>query len=386
MKKYVFSALAVAIPVIMLAIYYIQWNINVKAYDKISLETISGNKDEMKHIEVNGTLTAENSLYFMEVSRKGTSVKAQSFYETLFDGHKPYERDEERERKKLYRSFMRGKGSDLLVETKDQLIYVNPFRKSQYTKIRLSVLDKNNKQEKEVAVELPKELQDKKALSVSAFDLQSSEAQFLLTATDSQKREIVMLTADLKEGTVMKTKSLLNVPKKKGDRTIEIEPIYRSLKDRQGEKSRQSAYFSITESVRTPVEDGGESVKYMSKTVYKAANGFNAVEKVYEQSGNDAEADIFQSDEWLLIHQYDKDEIKVFNTETKEATLFSSSKFIGPYPFILNGKLYEVNNSMNQKSIHIRVTDIQSKKVTYEGEINPPHHAAVSLNEIMVNQ
>ena len=235
MRKYWKLATTIAVIVLSIGTFYVNSATSAEQYPKFVIHTQSGDPEEIKPLVLEGSYSDTTSMNYVSTNLKitadGSTYNSRSFLDQLI-GQPPTLIKEFQEE---YRTFMRGKSSDVnsFFENKQVLVYADvnynmSSLRSRDFKFEISVLNKEDGNIDSYTVEVPDD-GELEYLYVEGVQMVESELHLI---TQNMKRssedyydEKYIYTIDMANKKISNHESIIQVPEWHDDQHIYVQLI-----------------------------------------------------------------------------------------------------------------------------------------------------------------
>ncbi len=189
MRKYWKFIAIIAVIVLSIGAFYVKTATSAEQYPEFVIQTVNGNEDEIKPLQLEGSYTGTSSMSYtdLKISAEGSTYNSRSFLNQMI-GQPPIEIKELQEK---YRTFMRGKGYQINMFFEDEkfLTYADTDYKmgslgSRDFKFIISVLNKETEDIDSFTLEIP---ESEKLEYAFMEDVQMVEGELYLITNNSMR-------------------------------------------------------------------------------------------------------------------------------------------------------------------------------------------------------
>ena len=220
LKRYSFTLLFSTISIFSIFIFYTYVNANVKEFEKVKIETVSGDKEEGEQLKINGHLSYNNSDYHMNVSAKEMRIAPITFLDRVSGNESLFLEDMQiRKLQERYKGFMRGKyfisslyeDNSFLISADLDSLRNEPTIDS----LTIDIFDKANETTRSFSLSIPEESIQYEYGSVEDVQLLDQQLSIIMRMSNDEKMELIQATINVHQQKLIDAKALYSVNKDK---------------------------------------------------------------------------------------------------------------------------------------------------------------------------
>lgn len=363
MKRYWRLIAIVTVVVLTIGTFYIQSTLAADSYPEFSIENINGSEELIEPVTLNGSYNTGTGVHVaVDVTSDGPEYfDNQSFFERLQGMYS----HEVKQLQQEYRSFMRGKGGNIMsyLETENRLAYAEVLNQSVRTsgsdmEFDMAVLDKESNETTSFTVPVPNRAMYQR---VYVEDVQmANDTLKVVTRNFSNDGEntLYMYHFDMTEQEITGDERIAITGENEENATNDF------MKVRESDQSAPSKYIIFRENSPASQDVNG----YI---VYNLETG---EKQQLDLSGRDA---LLAHNEYLYFST--GDQILQYNTETDDMTAEidlpaqddgETQEQTQPQLHVTNDRMYLFTGSPGQKvGQDITVIDTTSGETVYNGKV-----------------
>ena len=220
LKRYSFTLLFSTISIFSIFIFYTYVNANVKEFEKVKIETVSGDEEEGEQLKINGHLSYNNSDYHMNVSAKEMRIAPITFLDRVSGNESLFLEDMQiRKLQEQYKGFMRGKyfisslyeDNSFLISADLDSLRNEPTIDS----LTIDIFDKANETTRSFSLSIPEESIQYEYGSVEDVQLLDQQLSIIMRMSNDEKIELIQATINVHQQKLIDAKALYSVNKDK---------------------------------------------------------------------------------------------------------------------------------------------------------------------------
>lgn len=220
LKRYSFTLLFSTISIFSIFIFYTYVNANVKEFEKVKIETVSGDEEEGEQLKINGHLSYNNSDYHMNVSAKEMRIAPITFLDRVSGNESLFLEDMQiRKLQERYKGFMRGKyfisslyeDNSFLISADLDSLRNEPTIDS----LTIDIFDKANETTRSFSLSIPEESIQYEYGSVEDVQLLDQQLSIIMRMSNDEKIELIQATINVHQQKLIDAKALYSVNKDK---------------------------------------------------------------------------------------------------------------------------------------------------------------------------
>lgn len=220
LKRYSFTLLFSVVSIFSIFIFYTHVNASVKEFEKVKIETVSGDEEEGEQLKINRYLRYNNSEYHININTRELKINPVTFWDQVSGN--PYLPLEDIEIKKLqdqYKSFMRGKyfisslyeDNSFLISADLDSLRNEPTIDS----LTIEIFNKANKTTSDFSLSIPEEYIQYEDVRVEDVQLLDQQLSIIMRMSNDEKIELIQATINVHQQKLMDAKALYSVNKDK---------------------------------------------------------------------------------------------------------------------------------------------------------------------------
>ena len=220
LKRYSFTLLFSTISIFSIFIFYTYVNANVKEFEKVKIETVSGDEEEGEQLKINGHLSYNNSDYHMNVSAKEMRIAPITFLDRVSGNESLFLEDMQiRKLQERYKGSMRGKyfisslyeDNSFLISADLDSLRNEPTIDS----LTIDIFDKANETTRSFSLSIPEESIQYEYGSVEDVQLLDQQLSIIMRMSNDEKIELIQATINVHQQKLIDAKALYSVNKDK---------------------------------------------------------------------------------------------------------------------------------------------------------------------------
>ena len=220
LKRYSFTLLFSTISIFSIFIFYTYVNANVKEFEKVKIETVSGDEEEGEQLKINGHLSYNNSDYHMNVSAKEMRIAPITFLDRVSGNESLFLEDMQiRKLQERYKGFMRGKyfisslyeDNSFLISADLDSLRNEPTIDS----LTIDIFDKANETTRSFSLSIPEESIQYEYGRVEDVQLLDQQLSIIMRMSNDEKIELIQATINVHQQKLIDAKALYSVNKDK---------------------------------------------------------------------------------------------------------------------------------------------------------------------------
>ena len=192
----------------------------MKEFEKVKIETVSGDEEEGEQLKINGHLSYNNSDYHMNVSAKEMRIAPITFLDRVSGNESLFLEDMQiRKLQERYKGFMRGKyfisslyeDNSFLISADLDSLRNEPTIDS----LTIDIFDKANETTRSFSLSIPEESIQYEYGRVEDVQLLDQQLSIIMRMSNDEKIELIQATINVHQQKLIDAKALYSVNKDK---------------------------------------------------------------------------------------------------------------------------------------------------------------------------